>query len=276
MSIEPITPTAITSPQSIETKWARMRYWLLPLLTLTLSLLTIQSCGLDIEDPNPPSPPVWVEKSFPEEWPERGIDAHESGGIFMEWEINPIGENVTSYLLRRAQYFELNDSLGDFQLLKTLVPESSSRLEYIDRESTTYTRYYYVLIAENYAGNQSLPSDTIGYMRFAAMNSALMHPNGLSVHLETDRKLQWAYNYHVAMENYTITIVAADSGFVLRRELTPGNFIGATEYFAIADTIDFLSGGIYKWRVDMGGQYAEGRETAGSESRWATFRYVAP
>ena len=246
------------------------------LLTINFSLLIFNSCGLDIEDSTPPSAPVWVQKSLPEDWPERGIDAHESGGIFLEWEPNPIEENVNSYLLHRAEYFEVEDSLGDFELLSTLLLESSSASEYIDRSTTVNTRYHYVLIAEDGSENQSTPSDTLGYMRLGAMSSASMLPNGLSVPLDSDRKMQWIYSYNVAMENYTLTILSADNGLILRREITPGNYIGGREYFTVPDTIVLTSGSVYKWRVDMGGRYEEGRETAGSESPWATFLYIAP
>ena len=242
------------------------------LLTFNFSLL-ISNCGLDVEDSTPPSPPVWIEKSLPEEWPERGIDAHESGGIFLEWESNPIEENVTSYLLHRAEYFEMEDSSGDFVLLSTPMVESSSALEYVDRSTTVNTRYHYVLIAVDASENQSMPSDTLGYMRLAAINSALMLPNGLSIALAADRKLQWTYSYGVAMENYTMTILSPDRGLILRRELTPGDYIGGSEYFTVPDTIVLTSGSVYQWRVDMGGAYAEDCETAGSESPWATFLF---
>jgi len=242
------------------------------LLTFNFSLIILQ-CGLDIEDPTPLSAPVWVQKSLPEEWPERGIDAHESGGIFLEWEPNPVEENITTYLLRRAEYFEFEDSLGDFEILSTLMPESSSASEYIDRSTTVNTRYHYLLIAEDASENQSTPSDTLDYMRLGAISSASMQPNGFSVNLDSDRKFRWIYSLGAVVENYTITILSADNGLILRHELTPGNYIGDREYFTVPDTIVLRSGSIYKWRVDMGGRYAEDRETAGSESPWATFLY---
>jgi hypothetical protein len=233
----------------------------------------ISACGIDVEDPTPPSPPVWVQKSLPEEWPERGIDAHESGGIFLEWEPNPIEDYVTSYLLHRAEYFEFEDSLGNFEILSTLMPESSSVSAYIDRSATVNTRYHYVLIAEDRSENQSTPSDTLSYMRLTAIHSASMLPNDLSVALATDRKLHWSYSYTVAMENYTMTILGADNGLILRCELTPGNFVGGEEYFTVSDTIHLENSIIYKWRVDMGGRYVDDCETVGSESPWAVFLF---
>jgi hypothetical protein len=257
-------------------RWARMKFVLPLLLTFNFSFLTIQ-CGLDVEDATSPSAPVWVQKSLPEEWPERGIDAHESGGIFLEWEPNPMEENVTSYLLYRAEFFEAKDSLGDFELLETFMLESSLVSEYIDRNAIMSTRYHYTLIAEDASENQSTPSDTLSYMRFGPIWFDTMLPNGLAMILPYNRKVQWAYGYTGPMENYTLTITNVESDLILRRELTPGNYIaGGSEYFTIPDTIVLLSENVYKWRVDMGAQYVAGRETAGSESAWATFLYTAP
>ena len=247
-----------------------MRSGLLALLTFNLSFLTIE-CGLDVEDSTPPSPPVWVQKSLPEEWPERGIDAHESGGIFLEWEPSPVEENITSYMLLRAEYFEVGDSLGDYELLATLAQASTSEAEYIDRSSRVNTRYHYVLIAEDASENQSTPSDTLGYIRLGSISSDTMLPNGLAMMLPDDRKVKWTYGYSEAMENYTLTILNVESDLILRREMTPSNYIGGREYFTIPDAIVLVSGDVYKWRVDMGAQYVAGNETAGSESPWATF-----
>lgn len=237
--------------------------------------LLIINCGLDVEDPAYPSPPVWVQKSLPEEWPERGIDAHESGGIFLEWLPNPSAENVKSYLVFRSEYFEVQDSMGDYELLLDVETEAENIGGYIDRATSTNSRYSYFLVAQDDAENQSTSSDTLSYIRFSAIGSERMLPNGMSTPLETNRKLQWRYYYIVVMENYTVTILNIENELMLRRELTPANFTDGTESFTIPDTLVLLSGNVYKWRVDMGAQYVSGRETAGSESAWATFLYVA-
>ena len=88
------------------------------LLVCGFSLL-ILNCGLDVEDPIPPSPPVWVEKSFPEEWPESGIDAHESGGIYLEWEPNPEGD-IVAYKIYRSVFDEIEGVQGEYGILARL------------------------------------------------------------------------------------------------------------------------------------------------------------
>ena len=129
MLAEHNVPFGMNFSRSSDSTWARLRYWLFPLLTFNFAFL-ISACGLDVEDPTPPSPPVWVQKSLPEEWPEQGIDAHESDGIYLEWEPNP-DEDITAYRIHRATLYAINDSLGDYGLLTTLELESTPRLEYI-------------------------------------------------------------------------------------------------------------------------------------------------
>jgi hypothetical protein len=275
MFFNPIVPSVMSNPKPIGTKWVRLRFWLLTLLTLNFAFL-ISACGLDVEDPTPPSPPKWVEKTLPEEWPERGIDAHESGGILLEWEPNRVEENIKSYLLYRAEFFAIEDSLGDFELLASITQASIYRTQYIDRNTTIDTRYHYVLIAENDSETQSVYSDTLNYMLLTAIWSESMTPNGLSVGLPPDRKLLWWYRYAVAMESYTITILSAENELVCRRELTPRNYTVGTEYFTLPDELVLTLGNTYKWRVDMGGSFTENRETAGCETQWATFLYSGP
>ena len=282
MPLDLTLSTLMNSTQSRPHHWAHIKFLLPLFLTfnwtplLAVVSFLILSCGLDIEDSTPPSSPVWVQKSLPEEWPERGIDAHESGGIFLEWEPNPIEENVTSYMLHRAEYFELEDSLGDFELLSTLMLESSSSSEYVDGSTKVNTHYHYVLIAEDASENQSTPSDTLSYMQFGVLGIFEMLPNGSAMVLPRDRKVQWTDVLNVAVENYTLTILNVENNLMLRRELTPGNYTRDPQYFTIPDTIMLLSGNVYKWRVDIGAQYVAGRETAGCESAWATFLYTAP
>ena len=245
-------------------------------LMFIFSLLTFQSCGLDVEDSTPPSPPVWVQKSLPEEWPERGIDAHESGGIFLEWLPNLPEENVQNYLLYFAEYLDSQDSLGDYELLSRIESATQSAIEFIHRSSRPEIRYYYVLISKDLSGNLSLPSDTLSYQLLNPVISADMRPNGLALPLNSDRRLEWAFQYSIAMENYLITILDNQDNIVLRKELVPGNYTGGWEYFTIPDTIALQSESVYKWRIDMGSQYMDGRERSGSESPWASFLYSGP
>ena len=132
------------------------------LFTFIFSFL-ISACGLDIEDPTPPSPPVWVEKSLPEEWPERGIDAHETNGIYLEWMPNPQNENISKYLVFRAEYFEVVDSLDNFIQIEIIDQQVPEITEYIDHLAVFGIRYYYKLKAEDRAGNVSLFSDSLTY-----------------------------------------------------------------------------------------------------------------
>jgi hypothetical protein len=275
MSPETIVPSIKSYLKSTETKWARMGSWLLALLTFNLSLLTIQSCGLDIEDPSPPSPPVWVQKSLPEEWPERGIDAHESGGIYLEWEPNP-ENNIEAYLIYRAEFFDEIDSLGDYSLLSILEWEPNTPLEYVDSEIVTRVKYFYKLKAEDSANNKSIHSNSLAYMLLEQISFNYMMPNGQSESLDTERQLKWYSSYNLEMEDYTLTLLSHDNNFLHREILVPSNYTNGIESWIIPSAISLDHNQIYKWRIDTGAKYSNLFETAGSESAWANFLYIMP
>ena len=241
------------------------------LMMFNLSLITIQSCGLDIEDPTPPSTPVWIQKSIQEEWPERGIDAHESGGIYLEWEQNPSEENITIYELYKAKYFEDNDSLSEYSIVVSMNVTLPFTSEYIDHSPHPYIKNYYKLRAIDASGNISDYSATLEYIVLPAVDSNTMHPNGITVEMTNDRTLSWVYGYAIIMEDYCITILDDNNSLVIRSIVKPGNYTGLRESWVLPNNISLNLGQIYKWRVDMGAQYIEERETAGSESNWATF-----
>ena len=163
MSLEPIAPSVKNYPKFTDTTWARLQYWIPILFTFHFSLL-ISNCGLDIEDPTPPSAPHWVQKSLPEEWPELGIDAHESGGINLEWESNPVDEDVAKYYIYRATYFDINDSLSPYDLLMSINVESNRLCKYTDQWVSIGIRYFYKLRAENQSESISTFSDSITYL----------------------------------------------------------------------------------------------------------------
>jgi hypothetical protein len=242
------------------------------LLTFNFSFLTIQ-CGLDVEDPTHPSAPVWVQKSLPEAWPERGIDAHESGGIFLEWEPN-LQDNIAAYLLYRAQYFDLEDSIGSYDQTYRLDMGENNELSFLDSDVRVNTQYFYALKAEDVSSNVSEFSDTLDYTLQPRINLAMMSPNGLSDTLGLDRALSWRYSYQVAMEDYSLTIVDPLGDLIFRDRFSPGNYVSRAESRMIPYSILFQGGQTYRWRIDTGAQYTDQLERSGSESPWATFLYA--
>ncbi len=242
------------------------------LFTFNLSFL-ILSCGLDIEDPTPPSPPAWVKKSLPEEWPERGIDAHESGrGIYLEW--RPSFEDGVEILhIFRAQYFDAEDSLGSYNPILQVEVGGNTSSEWVDTQIETDVRYFYKLKSEDDANNLSSFSDSVSYRILRSVNSENSIPNGISSFLPSDRSLSWIYFFSIEMENYCVTVLSSGGEFVLREIVFPGNYVGDTEQYVIPENIVLESGEIYKWRIDISAKYLEDIETAGSESAWATFLY---
>jgi hypothetical protein len=271
MSSEPIVPSLKNYSKSHATKWARMKYWLSILLTFNVTIL-ISSCGLDIEDPTPPSPPLWVEKSLPEEWPERGVDAHESGGIYLEWAPNP-EEDIIAYHIYRAIWFDVIDSLGDFEIISRIDVESNSSMEYVDQNIEPRLKYSYKIKSENTANNLSDYSDKASYSLLPLHGADSMVPNGSTQVIDVDRTLSWSYFYIVEMEDFCLTILTTKNEFITREIILPGGYVGRPEYWSIPEEILLVSGTVYKWRIDSSAKYLNGIETSGSESPWASFLY---
>lgn len=268
---KPTAPSANIHPKSNKTRWAQMRPWLLALLTFNFSFLTIQ-CGLDVEDPTPPSPPVWVQKSLPEEWPERGIDAHESGGIFIEWHSNP-SDDIIAYHLYRAALNEALDSLGGYELIVRLETSTNTRTEYLDEQAITWVEYFYRLKSEDDSGNLSEYSDSVSYKLMQSITLPTMNPNGHSMILGNERTLSWIYRHGIAMEDYCISVLTQDNQFLYREIFQPTNYLGGVESWDIPAEVELTPGQLYKWRIDMGAKYHNSLETNGSESPWAEFLF---
>ena len=244
-----------------------------PLLIISLAVL-FSNCGLDVEDPTPLLPIVWVQKSLPEEWPEQGIDAHESGGIYLEW-VNRAEDNVRVYEIYRTIWFEEQDSLGVSELLAHLEVNTIQLMEYIDNDVYVGIQYKYFIQAIDESGTTSMPSDTIQYSLLTAIELEYMFPNDRDEQLPDDRKLSWRYNYAIEMEDYVITILSEENELISRQIFTPQNYLGWTEYWKIADEIELESGSIYRWRVEVGADHIGGAELSGSESNWASFIYYS-
>ena len=251
--------------------WFRSNLRICSLLIYFLfSIFYLATCGLDVEDPTPPSPPVWVQKSLPEEWPERGIDAHESGGIYLEWESNQ-EEDIVAYNIYRATWYNNNDSLGNYEMVSRIDLESMSTFEFIDSQVVSRVRYYYKIKAEDASGSESKYSDSISYTLLNSISEATMFPNGRDVKLPIDRKLWWGFDRSIEMENYCITFLTEDDILVARETFLPSVYTGSNDYWQIPTEIIFSPNMRYTWRIDMGANYENSVETSGSESAWATF-----
>jgi len=228
---------------------------------------------MDVEDPTPPSPPVWVEKSLPEEWPERGIDAHELSGVYLEWHYTP-ESTIGAYKIHRAEYFDDNDSLGNMELLVVLNEPFGIKLEYVDTKVEVGKTMYYSIVGVDGSQNSSHPSDSISYCLHLPITGHMMEPNGTSDTLSLSRKLAWQNYYLDDTEDYCLTIINEDGECLYRGVHQPLNYVGGSEMWNISEEIMFETGEKYLWRIDTGARYVDGLETNGSESIWATFVYI--
>ena len=239
---------------------------------ISIYILFFQYCGMDVELPTPPSPPIWVEKSLPEDWPERGIDAHENGGIVLEWEPN-IEDIIIAAYIYRASGNDIIDSIGNFDLIERVEYESMANHVYIDDYAIPGRKYYYKMKVEDESNNLSVSSDTISYFLLPKPKIEWMDPNGFNSYLDQDRDLSWRYGYALELENYRLTLVTSENELLGRIIIFPGNYLGYNEYWQIPQSIILEDGIIYKWRIETAAKYVDGKETKGSESSWATFRY---
>jgi hypothetical protein len=242
-------------------------------ILLIIFSANIHCCGVDIENPTPPVKPQWVQKSLPEEWPERGIDAHESGGIYLEWE-PPKEESVAAYSIYRAEYYQLQDSTGEFEQIHYESTLSNIGFDFVDEGVAVWTQYYYKLIAEDISGTRSKYSDSIGYSLLPQLPMALMSPNGLFEPLSINQTLNWHNPGSTELEDFCVTILNHNNDLVIREIITPGDYIGGIESWQIPNSVDLVNGQIYKWRVDILAKYSNDYETSGAESGWATFLYA--
>jgi hypothetical protein len=258
-------------------------HWILPqanfltstfglFLIFSFSFLIFQSCGFDVEDPTPPSRPVWTQKSLPEEWPEHGIDAHEAGGIYLEWLPNP-EEDIVAYEIYRAAWFEETDSLGDSELIFRLNNESDTELELIDTKVEINRKYLFTIKAIDASGNKSKYSTSQTYTLMPTLEPGVMTPNGLTSVLGVDRLLSWRFSYILTMENFCLTILTQNNEFVFREVMLPATYIDWGDSWQIPIDVELELDGIYKWRFDTNADYINDLETSGSESQWAWFIY---
>lgn len=240
-------------------------------LTLHSAFLILLGCGLDVEDPTPPNPPQWVPKSLPEEWPERGIDAHESGSIFLEWIVD-IEDDIKTCYISRALQDEVTGLPQKFEVIAEIEMSGRQSLAFIDRDIDQSIAYSYRLQAEDYASNLSSYSDSMSYMLLPILTPEFMQPND-QYSVEKVTSLSWVYSYAIEMEDYTITVLTQYDSLIVRDLFAPSSYTGEREFWNIPDSIVLKSGVLYKWRLDLGAKYYSDMETAGSESPWAYFLF---
>jgi hypothetical protein len=233
-------------------------------------LINVNSCGVDVEDASLPLSPQWIEKSLQDEWPEYGIDAHELGGIVIEIECKI---EVYAYLLYRSFQDDITGLSSKDSLIGQIMVESNDDLKFLDRETELGVKYSYKCRALDNTGNLSPFSDSLTFMLLPSISISTMVPNGVSVPLPDSRKLQWAYDHHIEMEEYCLTILTEENTLVSRKSFAPSNYINNTEYWTIPQSVPLEIGARYKWRIDVGANYLNGVEGTGSESLWATFQY---
>lgn len=129
-------------------------------LALILSTIFILACPDPVEDPDPPAPPIWVEKSQPESWIERGIDAESRNRIILMWYPNNEAD-LAGYKIYRADTKIENGFKERFRI--ELIQNVGADTIFYDDGVSKYVDYYYFIKAFDNAGNESDNSDTLTY-----------------------------------------------------------------------------------------------------------------
>lgn len=192
----------------------------------------------------------------------------------MEWEPNPVSENITEYKIYRAQYYDLLDSMGDFRYLTSVPSSSTLTAEYIDVTVLPGLIFYYQLRAIDDSDIKSRYSDSIAYSTFLPVRQETMQPNNPNELLGGGRRLSWSYDHHMHLERYCITILDIENNLIFRVISSPSSYVGGAQVWVIPDEVIFNDGEQYKWRVDLEADIMNGYEAVGAESPWATFKYV--
>ena len=236
------------------------------LLTFNFSLL-IFSCGLDVEDPTPPSPPVWVQKSLPEEWPERGIDAHESQGIFLEWYV-PEERFIQEFNLFRQ---EGSDTSG-YGLHEVIAAENFGNevFTYIDKDAHFDNPNAYYLVALDESAVMSSPSDTVFYILTQSIHASTMTPQNGDI-LQANRTFNWASSIGMQFQSFVFSIINVENILIYRRVLQPRSYTGNNHSFILPGYIELTTGSRYAWRVDVHMDVESDVESGGGESPWVYF-----
>lgn len=136
------------------------KFTLYAIIGFQFSCIFIQ-CGESIEDPDPPSRPIWIEKSAPLSIIETGIRPYAEGdGILLEWHPN-LENDLAGYKLYRAG----DDIKNKFEKIADINAFTVGGADtfYIDDLINFNTDYFYFLKAYDQAGNLSVPSDTLRY-----------------------------------------------------------------------------------------------------------------
>lgn len=129
-------------------------------LALIFGAIFMLGCPDPVEDPDPPAPPIWVEKSQPESWRERGIDAESRNRIILMWYPNN-ETDLAGYKVYRADTTIENGFKERFRI--ELIQNVGADTVFYDDSVFNYVDYYYFIRAFDNAGNKSDNSDTLTY-----------------------------------------------------------------------------------------------------------------
>ncbi len=248
----------------------RNRY-LLTIITIINLLYFCFQCGDNLEDPDPPSKVLWVEKTAPQDSIEHGIDAYDGDGIYLEWHRN-FEDDLAGYKIYRA--FTSPDS----NFVKIMEVENigiiNADTSWIDELAPIDKYCYYYIRAFDHAGNVSERSDTIEYKLIT--KAELVSPTINDIP-ETTPVFKWndygrdSYQYVLYLENF----LSKEVIWIYRmNKRNYGDFLQSVLYNSngTAKVRELSKGQTYRWRIDaIGVVNPMDIDISGSESNWGFF-----
>ena len=258
-----------------------------PLYLFLLSFFVIAFQCTDVENPNPPEIPKIVDKSVPEKFTEKGIDAiEETNAIIIQWEANSEKDLEGYYIYRAANTINSNSDELKYSKTATIsvnyVNPIATATEYIDYNVSIKIQYFYYIRAFNQSGNVSDASDTISYK--LAAKPTLYCPQGIICPEDGSTASQtptFSFKYSPDIDfgiSYFIIKVADINGdslwcYGFPREGYDGStqkIIFNKDGSSLVDTL--TSGGQYQWKIDAITPTGYNTpEIEGAESAWVQF-----
>ena len=241
---------------------------------LKLIFLCIIYCGCSeiTEKQDIPSPPVWVEKSRPEDLEEKGIDAHnvnliypDRNSIKLMWHPNP-EEDIWKYHVYRTNQMDEENKPIDFSNILTTEDDTL----FYDEEVYYYFKYYYYLKAENFEGIESNASETIFYT-LLKKPQAISVPD--SVHFQ-QMQFQWIETSggSYVPSGYIIRINNEFSESIWTCEIQPPGYFNPRTFNYSPGGIDCLEHNGISGYLDPGEYYWKVKsllhDQASAESNW--------
>lgn len=268
-------------------KRLRIEYRLISVSCIAVFMVS-GSC-LDVpEDPEPPVRPEWVQKSLPESFDERGIDADNTGKerIVLMWYQNQ-EEDLAGYEIYRAD--TSSDNTFKKIRFRDIFQVQGVDTMMFDDSVSNHVDYFYCIKARDISGNLSISSDTISYRLINApecispVNSTV--EAGLAFEwMDLASNYEFSTEYVIRLENMSLGQTVWTARFTNIWYGYENNNPVSFQFFNCSDqqpdnliscntNLSRLVPGVYRWKIKAISEVdnSTNLDEASGESEWAYF-----